>query len=79
MVVPLGYGLKDRKLFIMLKESEKVRCIFNRRLLYQMLANSICLGEIVHQGKAQPGKHDGIIDRETFEKVCSLISSNRVR
>lgn len=51
---------------------------FSRGALYQMLGNRIYLGEIVHQGKGYPGEHKGIIDRETFERVRSLMSSNRV-
>ncbi len=54
-------------------------CNFSTGSLYQILANRIYLGEIVHQGKAYPGEHDGIIDRDTFEKVASRLSLNRVR
>ena len=54
-------------------------CNFSRGSLYQMLANRIYLGDIVHQGKAYPGEHEGIIDRDRFEEVRSLMSSNRVR
>lgn len=36
-------------------------------------------GEIVHQGKAYPGEHKGIIAHHTFKKGQSLTSSNRVR
>lgn len=117
-VVPLGYGVKDRKLLVVSEEAEKVRYIFNRYLelgsvyllqsdlseqgiqtrkrflkdgriyggcnfsrgaLYQMLANRIYLGEITHQDKSYPGEHKGIIDHETFEKVATRLSQNRVR
>ena len=52
---------------------------FSRGALYQMLANRIYLGEITHQGKSYPGEHKGIIDHETFEKVATRLSLNRVR
>ncbi|RIV83152.1 recombinase family protein [Aurantiacibacter zhengii] len=54
-------------------------CNFSRGALYQMLANRIYLGEITHHGKSYPGEHDGIIDPETFEKVATRLSLNRVR
>lgn len=52
---------------------------FSRGALYQMLANRIYLGEITHRGKAYPGEHESIIDAATFEQVCALLTSNRVR
>lgn len=52
---------------------------FSRGALYQMLSNRIYLGEIVHKGKAYPGEHEPIIDRELFDAVAARLSANRVK
>lgn len=51
---------------------------FSRGALYQMLRNRIYVGEIVHRGVAYPGEHEGIIDRDTFDRVSRVLDGNRV-
>ena len=47
---------------------------FNRSELYNMLANRIYVGDIVHRDKVWPGLHQPIIDQETFDRAQALIS-----
>jgi site-specific DNA recombinase len=115
--VPLGYDLRDRKLYINALEAEKVREIFNQYLrlgtvralnaqllrldirskvsvnpggvkmgggkhysrgnLYQILRNHLYVGEIEHKGAIYAGEHEGIVDRETWNKVQDLLNQNR--
>lgn len=49
-----------------------------RGALYLMLQNRTYVGEIVHKDKHYPGKHDGIIDRDLWERVQARLSENRV-
>ena len=47
--------------------------------LYRMLANRLYLGEIVIGEESVPGEHEAIIDREIWEKVHTLMTSNTRR
>ena len=49
-----------------------------RGALYLMLQNRIYRGEIVHKGASYPGAQEAIIDEELWEKVQSLLATNRV-
>jgi len=51
----------------------------SRGALYQMLANRIYLGEIVHKGASFPGNHDAIIDLELWDTVQSTLRLNRIK
>ncbi len=47
--------------------------------LYRMLANRLYLGEIVMGEESVPGEHEAIIDRDTWEQVHTLMSTNTHR
>jgi site-specific DNA recombinase len=49
---------------------------FTRGHLYQLLSNPIYVGEVAHNGTSYPGRHDAIIDRETFEAVQRQLTGN---
>lgn len=51
---------------------------FSRGALYQMLRNKIYIGEICHRGVGYPGEHEGIVDRDIFDRVGQLLDGNRV-
>lgn len=42
-----------------------------------ILNNRIYLGEIVHKGKAHPGEHEAIIDRDVFDAAQARLATNR--
>ncbi|MDD3150656.1 MAG: recombinase family protein [Candidatus Gastranaerophilales bacterium] len=50
---------------------------FSKGNLYQILKNKIYIGLIHHKGNYYDGEHQGIIDKEVFEKVQRLIEQNR--
>jgi DNA invertase Pin-like site-specific DNA recombinase len=49
---------------------------FTRGHIYQLLANSIYVGEVSHKGERYPGEHAPIIDRETWEAVQAQLERN---
>jgi site-specific DNA recombinase len=49
---------------------------FTRGHLYQLLSNPIYVGEIAHKGASYPGRHDAIIDRETFDAIQHQLTGN---
>jgi hypothetical protein len=49
---------------------------FFRGPLYMMLRNTHYLGRIKHKKESYPGEHPAIIDRETWDKVQSLLDAN---
>ena len=51
----------------------------SRGPLYVLLQNRIYVGDMVHKGKAYPGLHDAIIDRDLFDRVQAQLESARVR
>jgi site-specific DNA recombinase len=52
----------------------------DKGFLYRLLNNRVYLGEAVHKGAAYPGEHDGIVSRELWEKVHSILrDSPRLR
>jgi hypothetical protein len=42
---------------------------FTRGHLYQLLSNPIYVGEVAHKGMRHAGRHEAILDRETFEAI----------
>ena len=48
---------------------------FTRGHLYCLLSNPIYVGEIRHKGVTHPGRHQAIIDRETFDAVQRQLAS----
>ena len=115
--IPLGYGVKDRKLVVNAQEAKTVRTImtryvelgsvpalvaelatrgivskrrvdrigrvtggtpYRRGALYDLLANRLYLGEVVHKGTAHPGEHDAIVDQTLWNEVQLLLARNRV-
>lgn len=57
----------------------KTGSVLDKGYLYRMLANRLYLGEIVMGEESFPGEHKAIIDRETWEKVHTLMTSNTRR
>ena len=53
--------------------------LLDKGYLYRMLANRLYLGEIVMGEESFPGEHEAILDRETWEKVHTLMASNTRR
>lgn len=49
----------------------------DRNQFYRILKNRLYVGEIEYDGKIYPGKHEPIIDRETFDKVQKMIVHTR--
>jgi hypothetical protein len=43
-----------------------------------VLRNPVYVGEAKHKENLYPGEHEAIIDRETFDQVQALLSSNAV-
>ena len=49
---------------------------FTRGHLYQLLSNPIYVGEVVHKGVRYAGRHEPIIDRETFGVAQARLNDN---
>ena len=50
----------------------------SRGTLYLMLQNRIYRGEITHKGKAYPGEHPAIVEKELWEEVQAVLTENQV-
>jgi site-specific DNA recombinase len=50
---------------------------FSRGALYNILRNSIYLGEIRHRGQIYPGEHQEIVSRELWEQVQRQLRTNK--
>ena len=48
----------------------------DKKYLYRMLSNRAYIGEAVHKGESYPGEHDAIIDRETWDKVHTILQES---
>ncbi|OYX47885.1 MAG: hypothetical protein B7Y90_12400 [Alphaproteobacteria bacterium 32-64-14] len=46
---------------------------YSRGHLYNLLRNPIYIGEIRHKGQRFPGRHQGIVDREIWDRVQALL------
>ncbi len=51
---------------------------YRRGALYDLLANRLYLGEVVHKGTAHPGEHEAIVDEALWNEVQQLLARNRV-
>jgi site-specific DNA recombinase len=52
---------------------------FSRGALLPLLKNRTYLGEIPHKGASYPGRHEAIVDRQTFDAAQSLLAANARR
>lgn len=48
----------------------------SKSYVYRMLNNRIYIGEIIHKGKSHPGRHEAIIDRETWDRVHAILKES---
>jgi hypothetical protein len=46
--------------------------------IYKILNNRVYLGEAVHKGTPNPGEHEAIIGRATWDKVHAILGENTV-
>ena len=46
---------------------------FSRGHLYQLLHNSVYVGQTAHKGKTYPGQHDAIIEKSTWDAAQTLL------
>lgn len=49
---------------------------FDKGMIYKLLNNRVYVGEAVHKGTSYPGEHEAIIDRNTFDKVQTILATN---
>ena len=52
---------------------------FSRGALYELLSNPIYIGEIRHKRERHPGQHEGILERELWEKVQQRLLDRATR
>jgi site-specific DNA recombinase len=50
---------------------------WNTGHIYRLLNNRVYIGEIVHKGQSYPGEHEGIVDRQTWDKVQAILADNK--
>ena len=50
---------------------------WTQRSVYELLTDRKYLGMVVHKGKAYPGEHPAIIDRDLFEHVQQRLKANK--
>ncbi|MGR3320945.1 MAG: recombinase zinc beta ribbon domain-containing protein, partial [Pseudooceanicola sp.] len=48
----------------------------DKKYLYRMLNNRAYIGEAVHKGESYPGEHAAIIDRETWDRVHTILQES---
>jgi len=48
----------------------------DKKYLYRLLNNRAYIGEAVHKGNSYPGEHDGIIDRDVWDKVHAILTES---
>jgi DNA invertase Pin-like site-specific DNA recombinase len=48
----------------------------DKKFIYRMLNNRVYIGEAVHKGTSYPGEHKGIIDREVWDNVHSILTES---
>jgi site-specific DNA recombinase len=54
--------------------------LIDKGFLYKLINSRVYLGEAVHKGTAYPGEHEGIVDRDLWDKVHSILQvSPRLR
>jgi site-specific DNA recombinase len=69
----LGLKTKRRRLA---NGAERGGASFSRGHIYQLLANPIYIGRIVHNGQLYPGQHPALIDDETWTAVRQQLTAN---
>jgi DNA invertase Pin-like site-specific DNA recombinase len=52
--------------------------VLSRGTLYHLLTNPVYIGMTRHGGKLYEGRHEGILDRKTWDRAGELLASNRV-
>jgi site-specific DNA recombinase len=52
--------------------------ILSRGTLYHLLNNSVYIGKTIHKGVLYPGKHEAIVNVETWDRAANLLKENRV-
>src|SRR3984957_14493472 len=53
--------------------------VLSRGTLYHLLSNPVYIGKTRHGGKLYPGRHQAVIDQDTWDKTSELLGSNRVQ
>jgi site-specific DNA recombinase len=53
--------------------------VLSRGTLYHLVSNPVYIGKTRHGGKLYPGRHEAIIDQETWDKTAALLASNRIQ
>ena len=49
---------------------------FDKGVVYRLLSNPTYVGEVEHKGVAYPGKHEAIIERDSWDKVRAILAEN---
>jgi hypothetical protein len=52
---------------------------FDKSVVYNLLHNRTYVGEVEHKGVAYPGEHQAVIDRETWDRVHTILAENAHR
>ena len=52
---------------------------FDKGVVYKLLNNRTYVGEVEHKGTAYPGEHEAIIDRDTWDKVHTILAESAHR
>ena len=52
---------------------------FDKGIVYKLLHNRTYVGEVEHKGTGYPGEHEGIIDRDTWNRVRTILAENAQR
>lgn len=50
--------------------------VIDKKYIYRMLNNRAYIGEAVHKGDSYPGEHRAIVDRQTWDKVHSILQES---
>jgi len=48
----------------------------DKKYLYRVLNNRAYIGEAVHKGSSYPGEHEALIDRETWDRVHTILQES---
>lgn len=51
--------------------------LFDKQIIIKMLQNPVYLGRITWNGKLYDGRHEAIIEQETFDRVQRILNKNR--
>jgi site-specific DNA recombinase len=53
--------------------------LFDKGVIYKLLNHRAYVGEVEHKGTAYPGQHEAIIERDTWDKVHTILAENAHR